>query len=677
MNRPSALYETHRDSRAGFTLVEMLVSVTLVLLMMTMFAQIFSVATSSVGKQRVISENDQKARSISTVIRGDVAKRTFTYPFPFYPGEDSATSPTPFGSRAGYIYLNTNDPASFSDDLLQFTVDARLVTQNLDSTEYFGKAASLADLNNTSDARDQTYLPKHPNQPDVDGGSLSSDYSASSPAAQVAYFIRNGNLYRRVVLIRNPIDIAGRVLVSQPTSTNGADFFAGDATNRLFEVLPDANPYPPNPAYGANRYNDFEVFFDFSAISASATGPAKFLGVKSLSNELTTAGAANEAFGNPQFRYGFNQVTGQSREYTRRGDPTVMADLARRRFIGRFTLAETSTPGFNWPQRPSTVELPSNLQWTNADSATLQGNGNPFDVDLCPVTLNLETGLVEEFNGKDDSTETLVEGRGGRRQMEDLLLANVQEMRIEVWDNRVERFVVPGYGSLADADALVGDYHIRRNLQYDAANDRFWYGPLAPYAPNATPRASDRQPHIFDTWHPNVNIEFDGVAGRAFHESLPPYIAYQFSPPKRNAPRPGPSSALSPEDAIQNQIGNPANRGYWQANTPYDLGDVVFVQWKDPVPLGGNGDGLFTFNELDEPKFVIAYRCIDAGTSGTTGPSAASPGQRISDGTVSDQVLWESFDNRVPLTTIRMTLRYINETSGDPRQLTLLLPVGP
>lgn len=83
----------------------MLVSVTLVLLMMTMFAQIFSVATTSISKQRVISENDQKARSISTVIRGDVAKRTFTYPFPFYPGEDSATSPTPFGSRALVTFI--------------------------------------------------------------------------------------------------------------------------------------------------------------------------------------------------------------------------------------------------------------------------------------------------------------------------------------------------------------------------------------------------------------------------------------------------------------------------------------------------------------------------------------------------------------------------------------------
>ncbi len=671
MNRPSSLYETRRDSRAGFTLVEMLVSVTLVLLMMTMFAQIFSVATSSVSKQRVISENDQKARSISTVIRGDVAKRTFTYPFPFYPGEDSATSPTPFGSRAGYIYLNTNDPASFADDFLQFTVDSRLLTQNKDATEYYGKAASLADFNDTGGNR--ASLPSSPNQPDVDGGSLSPDYSASSPAAQVAYFIRNGNLYRRVVLIRNPIDIAGKELDSQPTSLRGNDFFAGDATNRLFEVF-GPNPYPTNGTYGTNRYNDFELFFDFSAMAATATGPAKFLGVKALSNELASAGAANEAFGNPRFRYGFNQFTGQSREYTRRGDPTVMADLSSRGFIGRFTLAETSTPAFNWPQRPSTVELLSTQQWTNADSATLLGNGNPYDVNGCPLSLNLETGMVEQFNGKDDTTETTVEGRGGPRQMEDLLLANVQEMRLEVWDSRASRFVVPGYGSVSDPDGFVGDYHIRRNLQHDPANGRFIYGPLAPYLIAGTLRDSDRQPHVFDTWHPRVDVDFsgDGIGVVGLHEVLPPYMPYRFYPPRRNAAdatQRGPSSALMPDDAA-------VNRGYWLPNTGYSVGEVVFTQWKDAPALGGNNDNLFSFDEIDEPKFLIAYRCVANGTSSsviTGSPSASAPGQRISDGTT----LWESFDNRVPLTTIRMTLRYINETSGDPRQLTLVLPVGP
>jgi len=680
MNCTHPLTKIRNAQRAAFTLVEMLVSVTLVLLMMTMFAQIFSVATSSVTKQRVISENDQKARSISTVIRADIAKRTFTYPFAFYPGEDSATSPTPFGSRSGYIYLNTNDPASSSDDILQFTVDSRLITQNKDTTEYYGKAASLVDTLST-DAATRASLPANPNQPDVDGGSLSPDYSASSPAAQIAYFIRNGNLYRRVVLIRNPIDIAGRELDSQPTSLRGNDFFSGDATNRLFEVF-GPNPYPSNGDYGTNRYNDFELFFDFSAIAGGGPGPSKFLGVKALDNQLASAGAANEAFGDPRFRYGFNQITGLSREHT---------DLTTRGFIGRFTLAETSTPAFNWPQRPSTVELVSTQQWTNADSATVLGNaignGNPFDVNNCPVTLNLETGLVEQFNGKDDVTETTVEGRGGPRQMEDLLLANVQEMRIELWDKRLSRFVAPGYGSISDPDALlVGDYHIRRNLQYDANADRFWYGPLAPYAPNAGPRASDRQPRVFDTWHPALGadtngdglpdgINFDTTPGIQLHESLPPYMPYKFSPPRRNDNPPGPSSPLMPNDPPLNSVGAPANNGYWQRNKQYNNGDIVFT-FRDAAVLP---IGSFSFVQLAEPKFLVAYRCIlpigTVGNSSATGsgPTASSPGQRISD----NDVLWESFDNRVPLTTIRMTLRYINETTGDPRQLTLVLPIGP
>jgi type II secretory pathway pseudopilin PulG len=678
MNCTSSSKKIPKLQPAGFTLVEMLVSVTLVLLMMLMFAQIFSVATSSVTKQRVISENDQKARSISTVIRADVAKRTFTYPFPFYPGEDSATSPTPFGSRAGYIYLNTNDPASSSDDILQFTVDSRLITENKDSTEYFGKAASLADFNDTNATR--ASLSANPNQPDVDGGSLLPDYSASSPAAQIAYFVRNGNLYRRVVLIRNPIDIAGQELDSQPTSGRGNDFFGGDAANRLFEVF-DRNPYPPNPAYGTNRYNDFELFFDFSAIAGPGPGPAKFLGMKALSNELSSAGAANEAFGNPRFRYGFHQGTGQSREHTQRGNPTVAADVAGRGFIGRLTLAETSTPAFNWPQRPSTVELPSNQQWVNMDSATLLGvpaaNGNPYDVNGCPLTLDLTTGLVKEFNGKDDAAETGVEGRGGPRQMEDLLLANVQEMRLELWDKRASRFVVPGYGSLTDADSAVGDYHIRRNLQLDAANGQFHFGPLAPYLTSGTVRDSDRQPHIFDTWHPKVEIDFAGDSLNAvgLHEVLPPYMAYKYSPPRRNAVNPGPSSPLMPDDPQLNSVGAPANKGYWQRGTEYRKDDVVFI-FRDPAIPPATG---FSFTQLQEPKFLMAYKCVlPPGIVGTSsavgdGPTASALGQRISD----NDVLWESFDNRVPLTTIRMTLRYINETTGDPRQLTLVMPVGP
>ncbi|MFN5075701.1 MAG: type II secretion system protein J, partial [Planctomyces sp.] len=84
-------------SRTGFTLVEMLVSVALVLLMMSLFASIFSMASGSVSTQRGISNHDQKARALTTLIKGDFSHRTQRYPLPFYPTESTATSPTPFG----------------------------------------------------------------------------------------------------------------------------------------------------------------------------------------------------------------------------------------------------------------------------------------------------------------------------------------------------------------------------------------------------------------------------------------------------------------------------------------------------------------------------------------------------------------------------------------------------
>ena len=130
-----------QTQREGFTLVEMLVSVTLVLLLITMFATIFQIATASMSKQRGISENDQRARVISTVVRKDFQHRTFRNVLPFYPGEDSATSATSFSDRAGYIYISTNNPYTGLDDLVQFTVSANVLSEDPDSTPYFGRAA--------------------------------------------------------------------------------------------------------------------------------------------------------------------------------------------------------------------------------------------------------------------------------------------------------------------------------------------------------------------------------------------------------------------------------------------------------------------------------------------------------------------------------------------------------
>ncbi len=66
-----------RSKRTAFTLVEMLVSVGLVILMMLMFTQIFQLATDQMGTQRGIAQNDQRSRTLTTIIKNDLDNRTF------------------------------------------------------------------------------------------------------------------------------------------------------------------------------------------------------------------------------------------------------------------------------------------------------------------------------------------------------------------------------------------------------------------------------------------------------------------------------------------------------------------------------------------------------------------------------------------------------------------------
>ena len=225
MRRPLKQSRVRVRHASGFTLVEMLVSVALVLMLMTLFAAIFQIATGSMVKQRGISENDQRARTISTVVRKDFQHRTFRYPLAFYPGEDSATSLTSFSNRSGYVYISTNDPDTGLDDLVQFTVNANILTEDSDATPYFGRATELVDRN--SAGASPTGLGTSPNQPEADDGSLAANAVASSPFAEVCYFIRRGNLYRRVVLIREPLSVAGQDFVPQPTARSGYNYFSG------------------------------------------------------------------------------------------------------------------------------------------------------------------------------------------------------------------------------------------------------------------------------------------------------------------------------------------------------------------------------------------------------------------------------------------------------------------
>lgn len=658
--------------RQGFTLIEMLISVTLILLMMSLFASILGVATESVGTQQVISENDQKSRSLSTVIRNDFASRTMRYPYAFYPGESSATSFTfRTEDRDGYLYISTNAPDSSLDDKVQFTVHSNRLPNIANNPDYFGLAALLADHEATqlatgsiSDATAASEgISTSPNQPEADDLNLNPNSTGSSPAAEISYFVRNGNLMRRIVLLREPLPIAGRTMETQPTSFRGFDFLEGatGAGARAHQFRRIDNTTTPPTLHPLT--NDYWTYFDFAAYapvgaSGGAAMWANVVGVEALNNDATGNGAAAIALGNPRYRWGFNTDSGRSREHTHPVSPL---------YIGGFTHAETSSPNFNWPQGPSHLQ---GAAGTTIDGPFGTGNGNPFDINGTELTIDSSNGLVEEF----DADPPLGGGRGGVRATEDLLLANVHGFKIEIWDERLGDFVIPGHGTTTSGTD--GDYHIRRNLHADTTTGVFGYGPLGPYSTTEALPVK-QQPHVFDTWHPAVGsispVDFDGDGtSNEISEVQAPYVPYVFYPPRQDDSVPGPSSPLMPATPA-------ANRSYWTPSTSYSVGDVVFED-QDPTTAGwdADGDGVFEWDqdalEIPNQAFQIAYRCLVAGTSGLAANPPGfgdTPGVRVSD----NGVIWESFDNRRPLSAIRITVRFINQKSDEPRQTTLIIPL--
>jgi type II secretory pathway pseudopilin PulG len=690
--------------RAAFTLVEMLISVTLVLLMMTMFTSVFQMATESLSKQRSIAASDQKIRSMTTTLRADFAKRSARQVFPFLPGELASTTKFPFNGRPGYVYISCNDTASGQDDLIQFTVDSRQVQTNADTTKYAGRSAllfdRLADINLQSP--NVSTLSKHLNQPEADDGALRPNTASASNAAEVSLFLRNGNLIRRVMLMRDPLAIAGGDLEVSPKSSEFNNPFFLTAGVYTAWTGPGGVFTFINVAGSNIDSDDFWKHFDFSAVPSTATNSpvgVTFVGIDALDNAGPITAIST---GMPYFRFGFNPLTGLSREHS---DTT-----ANGIFFGRYLHAETSffhrTPtqtfGFKWPIAPSVPE--------NAVPPFV--NGNPMDIANNPVSLDSTSGLVKGFDG--------TAGRGGDRRVEDVLQTGVQEFRIELWDDRLEKYVVPGHSvskTLVSGTAVViaGDYHLSRNAQFDGISGRITYGPLQVTSSNSG------VPHVFDTWHPNVAAagfaarrDFDGDGDPTdISEQHAPYYPLKYYPPQQQELLPvasrtsvrsgtiqlGPSSPVMPVptqefDPISGRSN--ANQGVWEPGATYFVGDVVFARESlAPTVRGWDSDGNGRFEWLEDRAFTPtvvpkqsvhwAYRCVGtvsgnpSGTSNSlTVPRWGSPGLRFpdTDDTLTNELIWEGFVNYQPLKSIRLTIRFIDESSQQPKQLSLIMPMA-
>ena len=165
--------------RRGVTLIEMLVACALMVLMMTIIVQVFGAATGAVSTQRVYQELDTSLRQVDTMIRQDLANVTARFTPPLDPK-----------NNYGYFEYIENSFADNqgedADDCLRFTAKAP-EGQTFTGRMYVQSAlnSSVAGLSATQKA---AYYKSQP-------------ITVTSQYAEIIYFLRNGNLYRRVLLV--------------------------------------------------------------------------------------------------------------------------------------------------------------------------------------------------------------------------------------------------------------------------------------------------------------------------------------------------------------------------------------------------------------------------------------------------------------------------------------------
>jgi len=360
--------------RAGFTLVEMLVATALTLVILLLFAGIFQQATSTMRQQRGLAQNDQRARQITNILRYDLEKMTFRQT---HFGGSEGIVPLQFGdpvsaAQRGFFYISENDPALDSDDVLHFTMFIEQKVHNTDATPLVGKCEA--------DGR--------PNHPDADDGGASSGVTTSR-AAEVVYFLRNRKLYRRQLLLRDPI--------------------------RLGSAIPDQPTHPPRaatPTYiftGTNNDN----FWRDNDLSAYRDATMDTVWLNTISSLDNSSEQDNSPLADPRRRFGFHNSTGRPIEYEQNN-----------LFFGRFIQAETSDPDFDYPGGGVTA----------LDRTTLG-----FDED----------GTLANA----DDVVLRTAWTGGGRTNEELLLSNVDGFDVEVWDDEIGEWADLGDGSGGDFTA--------------------------------------------------------------------------------------------------------------------------------------------------------------------------------------------------------------------------------
>ena len=269
------------------TLIEMMVSVLLLVLLMTILVTIFASATGAIQEQQSYAALDMELRRLDATIRIDLVGSTAKMTPPNNP-EDGR----------GYFEYAENALCDVqgedSDDTLRFTVKAP------EGKPFTGRLWV---------PRSVPYL--DPGYPTNGNRSITRQATmVTATHAEVLYFLRNGNLYRRVLLI-NP-QLAGRLHVGNwetdprdpvdPTNTRTGPLAMGFATDMFRPsqaFVPYGLPMTPTgfPIAGWNGLNDI------SAV------PSEYPGAWANANTIPPASLPlDDTQGPPGTSYGYNPV---------------------------------------------------------------------------------------------------------------------------------------------------------------------------------------------------------------------------------------------------------------------------------------------------------------------------------------------------------------------------------
>jgi len=198
--------------RSGVTLIEMLVTLAVLLILMTIIVQIFGAATGSLSGAQAYQELDNKLRQLDVTIRTDLRGVTATFTPPLDPKD-----------YKGYFEYGENEFADQqgedSDDYLKFTAKAP------DGKPFVGRFwPKFVDTRTGSSTNGQVIA--HPNGP----------ITITSQFAEIIYFLRNGNLYRRVFLVAHDERQSSIVQMVSSSALNNAAYYNNGA-NWFFYLL--------------------------------------------------------------------------------------------------------------------------------------------------------------------------------------------------------------------------------------------------------------------------------------------------------------------------------------------------------------------------------------------------------------------------------------------------------